>query len=231
MSKENRTGVYICNCGTNIAKVVNADVVCERVAKLPDVVCARSYKYMCSNPGQEMITRDIRENNLDRIVVAACSPRMHEPTFRKALEAAGVKLINQSAGVPELTPEATSESAPDPLLAAAAEAPEPGATSSPDLSPLTREQLHEALERIAWDAFSDVTEQIVKYSPEAILIIVTNPLDAMTHIAKKVSGFRKIPVIYFTQLLGIALGIDREHLDFSDNYVDPRPLLAEKSLV
>lgn len=90
MNDECRIGVYICNCGTNIAKTVNADVVRDKVADLPGVACARTYKYMCSNPGQEMITRDIRENGLDRIVVAACSPRMHEPTFRKALEAAGV---------------------------------------------------------------------------------------------------------------------------------------------
>lgn len=90
MSDQCRIGVYICNCGTNIAKVVKAEHVCERISELPDVVCARTYKYMCSNPGQEMITRDIREHRLDRIVVAACSPRMHELTFRKALEAAGV---------------------------------------------------------------------------------------------------------------------------------------------
>ena len=89
MNDECRIGVYICNCGTNIAKVVDADVVAARVAKLPGVVCARSYKYMCSNPGQEMIARDIYQHMLDRVVVAACSPRMHEPTFRKALEAAG----------------------------------------------------------------------------------------------------------------------------------------------
>ena len=63
-----RIGVYVCNCGTNIAKVVDADVVAERVAKLPGVVCARSYKYMCSNPGQEMITRDIYEHMLDRVL-------------------------------------------------------------------------------------------------------------------------------------------------------------------
>ena len=90
MKDECRIGVYICNCGTNIAKVVDAEAVRARVAKLPGVACAQTYKYMCSNPGQEMITRDIRENKLDRIVVAACSPRMHEPTFRWALEAAGV---------------------------------------------------------------------------------------------------------------------------------------------
>lgn len=90
MKDECRIGVYICNCGTNIAKVVDAESVRERVSKLPGVACARTYKYMCSNPGQEMIAQDIRDNRLDRIVVAACSPRMHEPTFRKALEAAGL---------------------------------------------------------------------------------------------------------------------------------------------
>ena len=90
MKDECRTGVYICNCGTNIAKVVNADLVRDKVAQLPGVACARTYKYMCSNPGQEMITQDIKDNNLDRVVVAACSPRMHEPTFRKALSAAGL---------------------------------------------------------------------------------------------------------------------------------------------
>jgi len=90
MSKESRIGVYICNCGTNIAKVVDAERVRDMVADLPGVACARTYKYMCSNPGQDMITQDIKENNLDRVVVAACSPRMHEPTFQKALEAAGL---------------------------------------------------------------------------------------------------------------------------------------------
>jgi heterodisulfide reductase subunit A len=90
MNDEPRIGVYICNCGTNIAKVVDAERVRDRVAELPGVACARTYKYMCSNPGQDMITQDIRENGLDRVVVAACSPRMHEPTFRKALEAAGL---------------------------------------------------------------------------------------------------------------------------------------------
>jgi len=83
-----RTGVYICSCGTNIAKIVDVDAVVSFAAGLPDVVLARTYKYMCSNPGQEMITQDIRENHLDRVVVAACSPNMHERTFRTALKSA-----------------------------------------------------------------------------------------------------------------------------------------------
>jgi len=87
---ERRIGVYVCNCGTNIAKVVDCEQVAAAAAEQPGVVVAKSYKYMCSNPGQEMIIEDIKEQNLDRVVVVACSPRMHEPTFRKALQTAGI---------------------------------------------------------------------------------------------------------------------------------------------
>jgi len=87
---EPRIGVYICNCGTNIAKVVNCDKICEAVSKLPRVAVARTYKYMCSNPGQDMIVQDVKQLGLDRVVVVACSPRMHERTFRKALRTAGL---------------------------------------------------------------------------------------------------------------------------------------------
>jgi heterodisulfide reductase subunit A len=83
-------GVYVCNCGTNIAHVVDVEAVKELAASLPGVKVARSYKYMCSNPGQEMIVKDIREQGLGRVVVAACSPRLHEKTFRKACRSAGL---------------------------------------------------------------------------------------------------------------------------------------------
>jgi heterodisulfide reductase subunit A len=85
-----KIGVYVCNCGTNIAHTVDVEAVCESAAALPDVKVARSYRYMCSNPGQEMIVRDIREQGLNRVVVAACSPRMHEKTFRKACKTGGL---------------------------------------------------------------------------------------------------------------------------------------------
>ena len=85
-----RIGVYVCNCGTNIAKTVDCDALAEFAATLPGVSIARSYQYMCSNPGQEMIVQDIEQHDLERVVVAACSPRMHEPTFRRALETAGL---------------------------------------------------------------------------------------------------------------------------------------------
>ena len=88
--EEPRIGVYVCNCGTNIAKVVDCEAVCAAAAKLPHVAVVRTYKYMCSTPGQEMIVQDIKEQKLSRVVVAACSPRMHERTFRRALQTAGL---------------------------------------------------------------------------------------------------------------------------------------------
>lgn len=87
---EPKIGVYVCNCGTNIAKVVDCDAVAAFALEQPGVEVAKSYKYMCSNPGQEMIVEDIKTHGLDRVVVAACSPRMHEPTFRKALATAEI---------------------------------------------------------------------------------------------------------------------------------------------
>jgi heterodisulfide reductase subunit A2 len=87
---EERIGVYICHCGTNIAKVVDVHAVAEAAMDFSAVASACTYKYMCSNPGQEMIAEDIRKHGLTRVVVAACSPRMHEATFRKALERGGI---------------------------------------------------------------------------------------------------------------------------------------------
>lgn len=77
-------------CGTNIAKIVDVEAVAKFASGVPDVVIAKTYKYMCSNPGQEMIAQDIKENQLERVVVAACSPNMHERTFRAALRMAGI---------------------------------------------------------------------------------------------------------------------------------------------
>jgi len=88
--EEIRTGVYVCWCGTNIAMMVDVEDVAKEMESLPNVVIAKNYKYMCSDPGQDMIIKDIKEYNLNRVVVAACSPRIHELTFRKALENAGL---------------------------------------------------------------------------------------------------------------------------------------------
>ena len=85
-----RIGVYICHCGTNIAKTVDVVKVAEELREIPGVAVSRHYRFMCSDPGQELIQRDIKELGLNRIVVAACSPLMHESTFRKAVESAGL---------------------------------------------------------------------------------------------------------------------------------------------
>ncbi len=88
--KSLRIGVYVCHCGSNIAGVVDVEALTQFAKGLPGVVVSRHYKYMCSDPGQELVKRDIAEHNLNRIVVAACSPNLHEPTFRRAAEDAGL---------------------------------------------------------------------------------------------------------------------------------------------
>jgi heterodisulfide reductase subunit A len=85
-----RVGVYICHCGINIAATVDVTAVAEYAAHLPGVVVSRNYTYMCSDPGQVLIKKDIAEFNLNRVVVASCSPLMHEPTFRATVAEAGV---------------------------------------------------------------------------------------------------------------------------------------------
>jgi len=88
--EEQRIGVYVCWCGSNIAKMVDVEAVAEEIGRKPNVVISKNYKYMCSDPGQDLIVKDIKDHNLDRVVVAACSPRIHELTFRKALQNAGL---------------------------------------------------------------------------------------------------------------------------------------------
>jgi heterodisulfide reductase subunit A len=88
-----RIGVYVCHCGSNIAGVVDVAEVAswaEKNLKDRGVVIARDYKFMCSSLGQELIEKDIKEHNLNRIVVAACSPHLHEMTFRTATRNGGL---------------------------------------------------------------------------------------------------------------------------------------------
>ena len=83
-----RIGVYVCHCGRNIAGVVDCEEVAQFASNLPNVVVSKDYDYVCSELGQQLIKNDVAENNLNRIVVASCSPKLHEPTFRKVLEEA-----------------------------------------------------------------------------------------------------------------------------------------------
>jgi len=87
---KHRIGVYICHCGTNIAGLVDVAAVADHAAQLNNVVVSRHYSYMCSDPGQNLIKEDIQQYDLDRVVVASCSPLMHETTFRAACSEAGL---------------------------------------------------------------------------------------------------------------------------------------------
>jgi heterodisulfide reductase subunit A len=85
-----RIGVYICHCGNNLAGGVGVAEVARWAGDLRDVAVARDYEFMCSSLGQELIKDDIRELGLDRVVVASCTPRMHEPTFQRAVAEGGL---------------------------------------------------------------------------------------------------------------------------------------------
>lgn len=120
-----KIGVYICHCGMNIAPKVDVEDVVRYVQMLDHVVVARDYKFMCSSPGQELIINDIKTYGLNRIVEASCSPRMHEATFQRACEYAGLNpYYFQMANIREqsswvtLDPKAATAKAKD-LVAAA----------------------------------------------------------------------------------------------------------------
>ena len=97
-----RIGVYVCHCGLNIAGSVDVEEVARFAAALPHVVVSKDNRYTCSDQGQELIKSDIREHKLNRVVVASCSPRLHEPTFRRACEEAGLnKYLFEMANIRE----------------------------------------------------------------------------------------------------------------------------------
>ena len=114
-----RVGVYLCQCGGNISDVVNCQAAAAALGKLPNVAVARSHQFMCSDPGQSLIQDDIRENGVNRVVIGACSPFLHEMTFRRALQRAGlnpylythVGLREQDSWVHHNDPQAATEKA------------------------------------------------------------------------------------------------------------------------
>jgi heterodisulfide reductase subunit A-like polyferredoxin len=85
-----KIGVYVCHCGLNIAQTVDCEKVAQLAFQLDGVVVSKNIAYACSDPGQHEIRNDIEENGLDRVVMASCSPRLHEPTFRQMMEDAGL---------------------------------------------------------------------------------------------------------------------------------------------
>lgn len=88
-AEDKKVGVYICHCGGNISDHVDVEALCESAQKAPGVVVARTNMFMCSDPGQEMIIKDLQEGKVNRVVVASCAPSLHETTFRSTLQRAG----------------------------------------------------------------------------------------------------------------------------------------------
>ena len=128
--EEIRIGVYICHCGSNIAGVINPAEVAEWASRLPGVVRATDVMYACADSGQTLIKEDIKKYNLNRVVVSACSARMHEATFRTVVSEAGlnpflVEMANireQCTWVHAHDPEGALEKAKDLTAAAVAKA-------------------------------------------------------------------------------------------------------------
>jgi len=116
-----RIGVYVCHCGLNIAQTVDCKKVADTAGLLEGVVVSEDIGYACSEPGQQKMKKDIEEQELDRIVIASCSPRLHEATFRKMLQAADLNpyllemanLREQCSWVHREDPEAATEKATD----------------------------------------------------------------------------------------------------------------------
>lgn len=90
VSEDLRIGVFVCDCGSNIGGIVDTAMLREYAATLPNVVAAVRNKYTCADPGQQEIQRAIYEHNLNRVVVASCSPASYEPIFRQCIEGAGL---------------------------------------------------------------------------------------------------------------------------------------------
>ncbi len=116
-----RIGVYVCHCGLNIAQTVNCEKVAETAAGIEGVIVSKDIGYACSGPAQQQIKDDIEEHELDRVVMASCSPRLHEPTFRQMMLQAGLNpyllemtnLREQCSWVHMKEPDAATEKAID----------------------------------------------------------------------------------------------------------------------
>jgi heterodisulfide reductase subunit A len=123
-------GVFVCHCGLNIAGTVDIKQVVEYAKTIPEVVYVKENRYTCADPGQEEIRKGIRENKLNRVIVAACSPRMHEPTFRRTVSEAGLNpFLFEMANIREFsswchpnTPQEATERAKDAVRMAVAKA-------------------------------------------------------------------------------------------------------------
>jgi len=143
-----RIGVFVCECGSNIAGSVDCDEVTEYAKTLRNVVCAVKNRYTCAEPGQQEIKKYIVENKLNRVIVAACTPRMHEPTFRQCVSDVGLSpylfemanIREQCSWVHLHDRKATTEKAKDIIKSAVARARYLEPLSEPEI-PVTKAAL------------------------------------------------------------------------------------------
>jgi len=128
--KDPRVGVFVCACGGNISRVVDVKAVADYARGLENVVAVFNNRYSCSDPGQKGIQQNISEHGVNRVVVAACSPKLHEPTFRNACEEVGLNrylfemanIREQCSWVHQEEPEAATEKAKEAVRVAVAKA-------------------------------------------------------------------------------------------------------------
>jgi heterodisulfide reductase subunit A len=121
IQEQPRIGVYVCHCGLNIAQTVDCEKVAESAGLVENVIVSKDLGYACSEPGQKQIKDDILEHGLDRVVLASCSPRLHEPTFRQMLQSVDINpyllemanLREQCSWVHRNDPDAATEKATD----------------------------------------------------------------------------------------------------------------------
>ena len=143
--EKSRIGVFVCECGKNIAATVDCDSVREYAEGLDGVVCAVKNKYTCSEPGQKEIQKWIEEEKLERVVISACSPRLHEPTFRNCVKQVGLNpylmemanIREHCSWVHQQEPEAATQKARDLVRSAVARAQflEPQEETEVDVTP------------------------------------------------------------------------------------------------
>jgi heterodisulfide reductase subunit A len=222
--EEPRVGVFVCHCGINIGGVVNVPEVAEYAQSLPNVIYASANMYSCSQDAQKVLTETIQEHKLNRLVVAACTPRTHEPLFQATLREAGLNrslfemanIRDQCSWVHMHEPERATEKAKDAVRMAVAKACYLTALEEMQL-PVTPAALviggglagMTAALSIADQGFAvDLVEQTEELGGKAVLLTAdrrgNDPRQALQKVIDRVSGHPHITVHYTAQVTAVS---------------------------